>query len=215
MKILVVCGSPREQANTRVLAKAVEGIVRARGVDLLTFDVRYDRLPLFGMEEEDGAGPGLVKLRSDARAADGMVICTPEYHNGISGALKNALDFLGGDVFAGKGILLLAAAGGGKGGINALNQLRLIMRALSGHALPGQSKVRICAEKECETLLNDGMIIGHENANLHAQPPFRDTESPPLRASRSRRSAPRPILPGLPPALAWSSFPCRIPSPAR
>ena len=141
MKILVVCGSPREQANTRVLAKAVEGMVRARGVDLLTFDVRYDRLPLFGLEEGDGAGPGLVKLRSDARAADGMVICTPEYHNGISGALKNALDFLGGDVFAGKGILLLAAAGGGKGGINALNQLRLIMRALSGHALPGQSVV--------------------------------------------------------------------------
>ncbi len=138
MKILVMCGSPRKQANTRILARAVEDLVRDRNIDLLSFDVRHDRLPLFEMDEEGGPYPALVKLRNDARAADGMVICTPEYHNGISGALKNALDFLGSDVFAEKGIVILASSGGGKGGINALNQLRLIMRSLSGYVLPGQ-----------------------------------------------------------------------------
>lgn len=49
------------------------------------------------------------------KAADGVVLCTPEYHNAMSGALKNSLDYLSSSEFLHKPVALLAVAGGGKG----------------------------------------------------------------------------------------------------
>ena len=55
---------------------------------------------------------------------DGYVFVTPEYNHGISGALKNAIDFLFGewnDKTAG------FVSYGGAGGARAVEQLRLVM----------------------------------------------------------------------------------------
>jgi NAD(P)H-dependent FMN reductase len=56
----------------------------------------------------------------------------------MSGALKNALDYVGSRQFRGKPVGLLACAGGGKGGINALTNLRTVVRGIMGMALPDQ-----------------------------------------------------------------------------
>ncbi len=45
------------------------------------------------------------------KATDGVVLCTPEYHNAMSGALKNSLDYLSSSEFIHKPVALLAVAG--------------------------------------------------------------------------------------------------------
>lgn len=56
----------------------------------------------------------------------------------MSGALKNALDFLGSDEFEHKTVALIAVGGGGKGGMNALNNMRIVMRGVYANVIPRQ-----------------------------------------------------------------------------
>lgn len=56
----------------------------------------------------------------------------------MSGALKNALDYLSSEQFKYKPVALLAVAGGGKGGINALNNMRTVMRGVYANVIPKQ-----------------------------------------------------------------------------
>ncbi|SFF16915.1 azobenzene reductase [Bacillus sp. OV194] len=138
MKILVMNGSPTAESRTRGIAEYAANVLKEKGIDVSFFDAGKDRLPLFTgdtAEREDEAVRGLSKAADEA---DGFFICTPEYHNGMSGALKNALDFLSGGHFKNKPVAIAAAAGGGKGGINALNNLRTVMRGLYSLVLPDQ-----------------------------------------------------------------------------
>ncbi|GGE07012.1 FMN-dependent NADPH-azoreductase [Marinithermofilum abyssi] len=132
-KFLVVNGSPRRGGLTRGLASKAAELLERRGEQVIRFDV--GELPLFGVGEETEA---VQRWRQAASEADGFFIATPEYHNGISGALKNALDFLGSHHLERKPVAITAAAGGGKGGINALNNLRLVLRGLYAWVLPQQ-----------------------------------------------------------------------------
>jgi NAD(P)H-dependent FMN reductase len=138
MKILVLNGSATRHSHTRGLSKAFAQALQSEQVELLTFDVGKDMLPIYTGNAEDREHPAVRKLQSYAEQADGLVITTPEYHNGMSGALKNALDFLGSRQLKGKPVVIGAAAGGGKGGINALNGLRLVLRGVYAFVLPDQ-----------------------------------------------------------------------------
>jgi azobenzene reductase len=163
MKIMVISGSPREISRTRHLVQRIEEELRKRGVQVLMFDVGLQKLPLYTGSEADGQHPEVQSLRAMAEEASGFFICSPEYHSSISGALKNALDFLSYQQFKGKPSTIAAIAGGGKGGINALNNLRTILRALYSLVLPQQHVVDPVAfdeqlnvvGEECITKLNE------------------------------------------------------------
>jgi len=51
-------------------------------------------LPLFNPDREDEHIPALAQLKHLLDQADGLVIASPEYAHGISGPMKNALDWL-------------------------------------------------------------------------------------------------------------------------
>lgn len=72
----------------------------------------------------------------------------------MTGALKNALDYLGSAEFRGKPVGLLCSAGGGKGGMNALNDMRIVVRGILGLALPDQAVVDEDDFDEQLTLVN-------------------------------------------------------------
>ena len=58
-----------------------------------------------------GAPAPVLAFRQALRAADGLMICSPEYAHGVSGVMKNALDWLvGSGELEGKPILLLNAS---------------------------------------------------------------------------------------------------------
>ncbi|RNB91453.1 NAD(P)H-dependent oxidoreductase [Brevibacillus fluminis] len=138
MKIMVMCGSATKYSNTRGLIRWIEKALHEKGVEVLKFDAGQHLLPIYNGDDEQNELPEVKRLRVQAEQADGFFICTPEYHSGMSGALKNALDFLGSRHFRQKPATLSAVAGGGKGGINALNNLRTVVRGVYGLTLPGQ-----------------------------------------------------------------------------
>lgn len=133
MKFVIISGTPSKTGRTRIVSRFI-----AKNYNVELLDLSIEGLPLFTGEEEQNTIPAVLKLRSLVGEANGIILATPEYHNGMSGAMKNALDFLSSRHFDQKPVALLAIAGGGKGGINALNNLRLVARGLYANAIPRQ-----------------------------------------------------------------------------
>jgi azobenzene reductase len=134
MNILIINGSPRKNGRTGLATRSIKRLFEMQHIDLSG----EDAVPLFNGEEEQNLVENVVKLRDKVRKADGIILATPEYHNGMSGVLKNALDFLGSEQLQHKPVALIAVSGGGKGGINALNNMRTVMRGLYANCIPRQ-----------------------------------------------------------------------------
>ena len=108
-RILAISGSLRAHStNTTVLLAAAR--LAPPGVQIELYKGLGD-LPLFN-PDLDGSEPEAVRrFQAALAAADGILICSPEYAHGVSGAMKNALDWLVSDVnLVGKPVALLNAS---------------------------------------------------------------------------------------------------------
>ncbi|MFC0272164.1 NADPH-dependent FMN reductase [Metabacillus herbersteinensis] len=133
MKLVVINGSPRKKGRSRIAAIYLADTYKAELIDLSEY-----QLPLFNGAEEQSELQAVQKVKQIVKEADAIVLVSPEYHSGMSGALKNFLDLLSNEQFANKPVGLIAVAGGGKGGINALTNMRTVMRGLYANAIPKQ-----------------------------------------------------------------------------
>ena len=108
-RILAISGSLRRASCNTALLRAAATLAPA-GVDIRVYDGLGD-LPLFNPDLE-GKEPASVKdLCAQVRAVDGVLIASPEYAHGVTGAMKNALDWLvGTEVFVDKPVALLNAS---------------------------------------------------------------------------------------------------------
>ena len=115
-KLLTICGSLRKGSfNRKLLENAVEAFGAAEVMDA---DLN---LPLFNedLEAAEGIPASVQALADQLEAADGVIISCPEYNKGITGVLKNALDWISrtkGTKFAGKPTVVLSANAGRTGG---------------------------------------------------------------------------------------------------
>ena len=88
-------------------------------------------------EDQDGASTpdAVLELRQAVLAASGIVIGCPEYNHGMSGVLKNALDWLsrphGKSVLTAKPVLIFTASPAFTGGVRAQQQLYETLWAVS------------------------------------------------------------------------------------
>jgi azobenzene reductase len=153
MKIVIINGSPRKKGRTGLAANIIEQMYEVDQIDLSG----RDAVPLFNGESDQDEINSVQHLRRMVKEADGIILASPEYHSGMSGTLKNALDFLGSEHFMHKPVALLVVAGGGKGGINALNNMRTVTRGLYANAIPRQ-------------LVLDPQSFDYENDSLHQEP---------------------------------------------
>lgn len=128
----------------RLLDKAMAA-VEAAGGTCEAWPIREKRLPFFGEVWDDA---NVAEFKERAGAADGFIICTPEYHGTISGLLKNQLDWLSFDQFSGKPVGILSTLGG-QANSNALNHLRLSLRWV--HALVIQDQIALPSAKHAWT----------------------------------------------------------------
>ncbi|MCM3152277.1 MULTISPECIES: NADPH-dependent FMN reductase [Priestia] len=133
MNILIINGSPRETGRTTQVTRELHNSYQSSFLDLSQLS-----LPIFTGVPHQYETEEVQELIEKIEKADGILLATPEYHGAMSGALKNALDFLNSAYFAHKPVALLAVSGGGKGGINALNNLRTVTRALYANVLSKQ-----------------------------------------------------------------------------
>ncbi len=134
-----ICGSLRPCSYTRRAVGEVLGAAEELGVQTALIDLREYQLPFCDGKENERIYPADVfKLRDEVRAAQGLILGTPEYHGSFSGLLKNALDLMGFDEFEGKMIGLVGVSGGIGAAIEALNGLRSVGRALHAWVIPHQ-----------------------------------------------------------------------------
>ncbi|MBG9543469.1 FMN-dependent NADH-azoreductase [Cytobacillus firmus] len=149
MKLTIINGSPRMKGRTGIASRYI-----ARKYNAELIDLSFGEIPLYNGTEEQYGLPAVKKLRQQIADSDGVILASPEYHSAMSGALKNALDFLGSEQFAHKPVGLLVVAGGGKGGINALNNLRIAGRGVYANVIPKQ----LVLDPHCFDYENDGLF---------------------------------------------------------
>jgi NAD(P)H-dependent FMN reductase len=137
MRILAFGGSLREGSRNRALLDEAAGMAPPQAeLDLSALAVTGS-LPHFNQDVigRDGFPPEALALKDALRAADGLLIATPEYNWGIPGYLKNAIDWASrpsSDVRRVFGDLPVAVigAGGGSGTRNAQNAWVAVFRYL-------------------------------------------------------------------------------------
>jgi FMN reductase len=142
MHIVGLSGSLRPQSWTTIaLRHALDG-ARAAGATVDEWSEERLRLPLCDGERNDGeVDAAVLALRQAARAADGFVWATPEYHGAMSGVLKNALDWLSRTELGRKPVGLVGISAGAVGGIEALTMLRVVARSVHANAVVEQAAV--------------------------------------------------------------------------
>lgn len=132
MKIVIIAGSNRKEATSTVLAKALEAQMNTSlFVEVKLFNLYETPLPFYSPDEIFNRHDGVRELQRLLMEADGIILTTPEYHGGMSGVLKNALDHLGQMHFSGKPVLSVSSAGGAVG-VSSLQQLQATIRNLHG-----------------------------------------------------------------------------------
>ena len=97
LNVLALCGSLRKASVNAALLRAAARLAQP-GADIEIADW-LGRLPLYNPDLEDVIDEREVPravhaLRLAVAAADAILIASPEYAHGISGTIKNALDWL-------------------------------------------------------------------------------------------------------------------------
>lgn len=136
MNIVAISGSLRSASfNTALLNTCTE--LAPSGVKITLADI--SAIPLYnGDDQAAGFPPAVTALAEQIRAADGVLIATPEYNYSIPGVLKNALDWLSrveNQPFDGKPVGIMGAAMGALGTGRAQYHLRQVFVFLNGRLM--------------------------------------------------------------------------------
>ncbi|MBP2561801.1 FMN reductase [Neorhizobium galegae] len=92
--------------------------------------------------------PAALRLLQSLRRADGVIIATPSYHGGMSGTIKNAIDYMEdmrGDArsyFDGRAVGCIVCAAGDQALGSTLIGLRSIVHALRGWPTPYAATIK-------------------------------------------------------------------------
>lgn len=134
-RIVGIAGSLRRTSFNLGLLHAAEGLMP----DGAVLDVRtIHGIPLYNADDEATSGlPASVRALKDAVAgADGLLLATPEYNNGIPGVFKNTIDWLSrpaddiGRIFGGRPVAVIGASPGGFGTILSQDAWLSVLRTL-------------------------------------------------------------------------------------
>jgi FMN reductase len=139
-RIVGLGGSLASTSTSRAaLELALDGAAAA-GAETRLLDLRELALPMYDPDhdEPDEAAADLIE---SCYGADGLLWSSPLYQGTISGALKNALDWLHllgrrDPPYLHDKVIGLISAAGGTQGLQAINTMEFAVRALRGWAVP-------------------------------------------------------------------------------
>ena len=132
-------GSLATDSRSRAALQVALDGAASDGTRTQLLDLRELHLPMFSPEDEPT--PAVHELIETCHAADGMLWSSPLYQGTISGALKNALDWLRlledrEPPFLHDQVVGLISAAGGTQGLQAINTMEFATRALRAWAVP-------------------------------------------------------------------------------
>jgi chromate reductase len=118
-------------------------------------------IPLYNEDDDAGHAPESARaLRSAIEACDGVIMVSPEYNHGMSGVLKNALDWAsrphGLSVLKSKPVLTMTASPAFTGGVRAQQQMNETLASIPARpVLRPQIVIGGVHEKVCDGRLVD------------------------------------------------------------
>jgi len=138
LNVVTICGSLRKASFNRMVMQALPALA-PEGMHIKEAPP-ISEFPLYNADIQDSTGfPAPVQLLAEAiRAADGVILNSPEYNFGIPAPLKNAIDWvsrLPNQPFAGKPVALQSASPGPVGGARVQYDLRRSMTFLDALTL--------------------------------------------------------------------------------
>ena len=168
IKILANSGSLRKHSYNTGLLRATQDVL-PDNVEMTIYDLKD--LPLYDGDVETAGDPEAVtRLKEAVREADGVLFTTPEYNHGISGVLKNAIDWVSRDKSDGSLIgkpVAMMGAGGWDGTARAQSQLETV---LSGAGALPMIRPGVLVAMAWDKFDEDGNLLDQETkAFLRAQ----------------------------------------------
>jgi NAD(P)H-dependent FMN reductase len=135
MNVLAICGSLRTASINRMLLNAA---IRLSPPDMkIVISPDIGKLLLYNPDLEHCVPAQVTKLRAHVAASQALLIASPEYAHGVTGSLKNALDWLVSfEPFANKPVALLNASPRAH---HADDALREILRTISAELVESAS----------------------------------------------------------------------------
>jgi chromate reductase, NAD(P)H dehydrogenase (quinone) len=134
--VLGICGSLRQKSYNLAALKAA-GELMPPGLKLRITSIA--EIPMYNLEiQEKGFPAPVTKLRDEILTADALLFASPEYNWSLSGALKNAIDWMSRfqpQPFQNKPAAVFSATGGPVGGARVQYDLRRILAGLGVHWL--------------------------------------------------------------------------------
>lgn len=141
IKLLALSGSTRSGSLNQALVDLAAAEARARGAEVTEISLKAFDLPLYDGDIEANAFPqGARDLKALFRSHHGFLIASPEYNGGVSGVLKNAIDWVSRPTdgeglvalsgFRGKVAGLMAASISPFGGLRGITHLRQILSTI-------------------------------------------------------------------------------------
>lgn len=131
-----LCGSLRKASTNKLLMHEA-----ARRFGPSQFTAGNLQLPLYdGDLEADGVPAEVQALADQIAGADAVIVVTPEYNKGLSGVLKNALDWISraeGNPWQDKPVAVMSAAAGRAGGERAQQMLRWCLNPFGPRVIAG------------------------------------------------------------------------------
>ncbi|HTZ36070.1 MAG TPA: NADPH-dependent FMN reductase [Stellaceae bacterium] len=123
-------------------------------------------IPAYNQDfEGDKRPPAVKRLIAAIGAADGLVICAPEFNHSIPGVLKNALDWASRPAFASvlayKPVAVMTSTRAPLGGARCLEHLRTVLDScLSRIAVAREVVITAVQDKVCDGRLVDETSLG-------------------------------------------------------
>ena len=159
--ILGFAGSLRRASYNRGLLRAAATVLPP-GVELDAFDLAP--IPVFNHDLLDAGAPEPVRLfKQRMRAADALLIVTPEYNYSVPGVLKNAIDWASrppaDSSIRDKPTAIMGASNGRFGSVRAQHALRQV---LLGTVTPVLHKAQVLVSDAPKKFDADGNLTDPE-----------------------------------------------------
>jgi FMN reductase len=139
--ILGIGGTLRERSSSERVLRRVVGRAEDLGVDTEVLGAAELDFPLY-RPDAPRRTPDVERFLSAVARADALVVATPGYHGGISGLVKNALDYIEElrrdrrPYLDGRVVGCIVCADGWQATVTTLSALRSVVHALRGWPTP-------------------------------------------------------------------------------
>jgi len=130
VKLFALSGSLRSNSYNSLALFALQQVA-PRNISIEIGSI--GELPLFNPDLEETLPESVLDLKKSLSQSSGLILATPEYAHGVSGPMKNALDWLiSGIEFPGMKIMLINTSPRAS---HALSSLKEILATMSGQVI--------------------------------------------------------------------------------